>query len=90
MVIIKDKKRITENEDMSTFTVECKMKKRWADQFLSMLNYMSQLGNAGRSRTVSFYADGDGDFRPVFTTSYLYTVAEPVNDDDGDRLYDAG
>jgi len=79
-----------ESSEEVEFTVKCTMKKRWADQFLSMLNYMVSLGKSGASREVTFYADGDGDFHPQFFTDYQYTVAEPKKDESGDRLYDAG
>ena len=56
-----------------------------------MLKYMEQLGGLGGSRKVSFYSDGDGDFRPKFKWSdHLPSDAKPVEDKDGDRFYDAG
>ena len=59
--------------------------------FLSMLKYMQHLGNIGSSRVVAFYSDGDGDFRPTFEwDKELPCDVKPVNDDRGDRLYDAG
>ena len=78
------------DNDSVTFTVTCTMKRRWADQFLSMLAYMQACGEQGRSRQVGIYADGDGDFRPKFATDYSYTTAMPKNDNNGDRLYDTG
>ena len=73
------------------FTIECEMGQRWIPHFLAMLKYMQQLGNLGGSRIVSIYSDGDGDFRPKFHWSgHLPDEAEPVRDDDGDRVYDAG
>ncbi len=50
----------------TTFTVTCTMRERWVPQFLGMLKYMEQLGGLGGSRKVTFYSDGDGDFRPKF------------------------
>ena len=35
-----------------------------------MFKYMEYLGNVGSSRLCSFYADGDGDFRPKVTIDY--------------------
>jgi hypothetical protein len=67
------------------------MKKRWVPHFLSMLKYMQYLGGVGGSRTVSFYSDGDGDFRPKFEwDDSLSDDGEPVRDNGGDRFYDAG
>ena len=49
-----------------TFTIKCTMNARWARQFLGMLRTMQSLGSMGSSRTMEFYSDGDGDFRPRF------------------------
>jgi hypothetical protein len=79
-----------ENERIM-FTIKCTMKRRWARQFLSMLKYMQFLGNAGGSRKVALYADGDGDFRPKFEWSNeLPADARPIKDENGNHLYDAG
>ena len=73
------------------FTIECEMGDRWVSHFLVMLKYMQRLGNLGRSRRVTFYADGDGDFRPKFMWNELLPDnAEPISDDNGNRFYDAG
>ena len=73
------------------FTIKCEMKARWVPHFLAMLKYMQHLGAIGGSRKVSFYADGDGDFRPKFNwNKSLSSEAKPVTDVNGDRLYDAG
>ncbi len=73
------------------FTIECEMPERWVPHFLAMLKYMQRLGKAGCSRQVTLYADGDGDFRPDFIyDSSLPDDAEPVSDEDGHRIYDAG
>ena len=75
---------------MKKFTIEVEMPERWIPHFMSMLKYMEQLGNIGSSRKVTFYADGDGDFRPKFKSEVEYETVEPVSDLDGRRLYDAG
>ena len=78
-------------EDITEFTIKCRMKTRWVPHFLAMLKYMQQLGGLGGSRTVAFYADGDGDFRPKFEwDAALPSDAKPTEDDGGDRTYDAG
>ena len=46
------------------FNLEITMPKRWMKKFFQMLDCMRWCGNVGASRTVAFYADGDGDFRP--------------------------
>jgi len=67
------------------------MKARWVPHFLAMLKYMQFIGSIGASRQVSLYADGDGDFNAKFKWSYvLRSDAKPKNDQDGNRLYDAG
>ncbi len=76
--------------DMKKFTIEVEMQERWIPHFLSMLHYMQVLGGMGASRTVSFYADGDRDFRPMFKPNVEYEEQKPVIDDHGNRMYDAG
>jgi hypothetical protein len=78
-------------DEKKKFTVECEMKERWIPHFLGMLKYMQQLGTQGRSRDVTFYSDGDGDFSPKFVwDESLPPVAPPTKDSSGDRTYDAG
>jgi len=73
------------------FIIECDMEERWVPHFLAMLKYMEQLGGLGGSRTISFYSDGDGDFRPKFKwDESLPADGKPIKDDNGDRTYDAG
>lgn len=45
------------------FNLEITMPKHWTKKFFQMLDCMRWCGNVGASRTVGFYADGDGDFR---------------------------
>lgn len=75
---------------MKKFTIEVEMQERWIPHFMSMLKYMQFLGSAGGSRTVALYADGDGDFRPKFSTDIEFEIKEPVIDKNGNRVYDAG
>lgn len=80
-----------EENGKTKFTIKCEMKSRWVPHFLAMLKYMEQLGNIGGSRQVCIYSDGDGDFRPKFTwDKSLPQDAEPIVDDNGHKLYDAG
>jgi len=73
------------------FTIEVEMKDRWVPQFLGMLRYMQRLGAMGGSRTISFYSDGDGDFRPKFEwDSELEVRINGASDKNGDRFFDAG
>ena len=75
-----------------TFNIKCTMNARWVPHFLAMLKYMQQLGGLGSSRKVTFYSDGDGDYRPKFEwdEKILDSSAKPVEDHEGHRLYDAG
>jgi hypothetical protein len=73
------------------FKIEVEMEDRWVPHFLAMLKYMERLGGIGSSREVCFYSDGDGDFHPRFKWDpSLPSKADPVNDHNGNRLYDAG
>lgn len=79
--------------DDVTFTVKVTMRARWVPHFMGMLSYMQRLGSMGSSRKVTFFADGDGDFRPRFQFSELDPMtptASPMKDDDGNHYYDAG
>lgn len=77
--------------DRTEFTIKVIMKNRWIPHFLAMLKYMQTLGSMGGSRKVSFYSDGDGDFRPKFEwDNSLSHDAKPIEDDGGNRFYDAG
>ena len=49
-----------------TFTITATMDKRWMNTFCSMLKYMEHCGDIGHSSSITFYSDGDGDFRPKF------------------------
>jgi len=81
---------ISDNETI-TFTVNCTMTRRWASQFIGMITYMQQLGGNGSSRNVTFYADGDGDYRPKFTwDDQSINIAKPVTYKSGDTFFDAG
>ena len=76
------------------FTVDCEMEERWAEYFVAMLKQMEKLGNIGSSCTVGLYADGDGDFRPKFTTD-IQTDKKPftIMDDKTKKhiiIFDAG
>lgn len=76
-----------------TFYLKIKMQERWIPHFFAMLNYMEYLGAVGKSRKVTFYSDGDGDFRPKFRTFWgkkLKTQVTYKVDKNGDRTYDAG
>jgi hypothetical protein len=72
------------------FTIKVKMRERWVPHFMSMLKYIEWLGSVGASRTVSIYADGDGDFQAAFDADIEFETVEPIVDVGGDRKYDAG
>lgn len=67
------------------------MKERWIPHFLGTLIRQQYLGNIGSSRNVALFADGDGDYRPKFSWALdLPSPAEPIKENNGDTLYDAG
>lgn len=54
------------DEDQMTCTITCKMNREWMERFLKLLDVMQEDGEIGHSETLSFFADGDGTFRPWF------------------------
>lgn len=83
--------------DYIEFNIKVQMKKRWVNDFCSMLKWMESCGNLGHSSIVGFYADGDGDFRPKFEFDCEYEKSEGFWSKDQDRklpklevLFDAG
>ena len=52
------------NDKVVKLNLEITIPKRWVTKFLQFLNCLRWCGQQGTSRTVAFYADGDGDFRP--------------------------
>jgi hypothetical protein len=75
-----------------TFSIEVTMEERWIDHFCSMLKYMEHCGDVGHSEIVSFYSDGDGDFRPKFEigTDFNITNSRASLTRNVTTLYDAG
>ena len=57
------------DEDPMTCTITCKMTREWMERFLKLLDVMQEDGEIGHSETLSFFADGDGTFRPHFEVS---------------------
>ena len=77
------------------FVIECEMNDRWVDHFCSMLSYMEECGNIGHSTVISFYSDGDGDFRPKFNikTNFNKVDGFKLNEYDllkAEVIFDAG
>lgn len=76
-----------------TFTIKCTMRERWIPHFLGMLRYMEQLGNLGGSRKITFYSDGDGDFRPKFFVDDVpikeTIYKDGIMDNNGNKYFDA-
>lgn len=77
--------------DNVEFLIKCRMKERWVPHFCSMLKHMERLGGQGSSRKVSFYSDGDGDFRPKFLFNLDTDEVDPISgQESGEHYYDAG
>jgi len=78
------------NNVKKEFTIKVKMEERWVTHFWGMLKHMQRLGNIGSSRRVTFYSDGDGDFRPEFESNILIEERLPLTNNKGDCFWDAG
>lgn len=76
------------------FNIEVEMSERWKDDFCSFLKYMESCGSAGCSRQVSFFVDGDGDFRPKFKIGIDFASKDGISRgkilDKADKMFDAG
>lgn len=73
------KKQPQNPSDEVNFIVKATMKKRWVDNFCSMLMRMQDNGVMGHSEILRFYSDGDGDFRPKFEVEGVnFKVIPPV------------
>lgn len=80
------------------FTIECEMKDRQFQDFVSMLCLMQYCGVIGASRVIGLYADGDGDFNPKFvfkdeSGNVVDVDKSKLNDIDIDKgpiIFDAG
>lgn len=75
-----------------TFTIEAGMNERWINDFCSMLKRMENCGKVGHSEIISFFADGDGDFRPCFNINTDFNIVPSKSSvmHDVTILYDAG
>ena len=83
--------------DKIEMTIKLQVTEPQALTLQAMFEYMNQLGCAGASRYVAFYADGDGNFQPKPDITFDQPVrpltdemreAAIVEDDDGNRKYD--
>lgn len=76
--------------------IKCQVEERWIPTLLSFLKEMEYNGSIGHSTTMSFYCDGDGDFRPKFEFDTEFVEVGPrlkKNPNQGRdeiRIYDAG
>ena len=71
--------------------ITAQIQERWIPEFLAMLKAMETLGKVGSSRTITFYSDGDGDFRPKFDWDIDIDCNELRDEKNNIRLeYDAG
>ena len=61
-----------------SFNINVTMDESWVNHFISFLKRMELDGSIGRSEHVTFYADGDGDFRPKFKFDIDYIEKTPV------------
>lgn len=68
---------VNDSDDVN-FNINVTMNKRWVPYFCSMLSTMEHNGNIGHSENISFYSDGDGDFRPKFKFDINFEKIEYV------------
>ena len=78
-------------------TVEMEVTEPQALALQAMFKYWNYLGNVGGSREVTFYVDGDGNFKPRCSISFDNDILEltkemeqisVVKDSGGNRTYD--
>ena len=55
-----------------------------------MLKTMEYLGSVGVTRTIEFFSDGDGDFRPIFDWSCTLPQAKLSEQSTQSIKFDAG
>lgn len=86
-----DNWRELKEDEIVEFDIHCKMNRAWANEFISFLAGLESCGELGTSQTVGFYADGDGDFHPKFSTDYKSIPRLPMMKENGIiYTYDAG
>lgn len=79
-----------------SFTITCEMEERWINHFMSFLHMIQSYGNLGHSAALAFYSDGDGDFRPKFTSDIKWERVDGMSTETFptlsgvEYLYDAG
>ncbi|MNC02771.1 hypothetical protein D3C81_691830 [compost metagenome] len=86
-----------DNFDKLKMTVELNVTIPQALALQSMFEYWNELGDRGSSRSVTFFVDGDGNFKPDCTISFDGSIPKLTNeikevaissDINGDRSYD--
>ena len=75
-----------------TFTVQVTIEERWIPYFMTMLQRMEKNGELGRSEYLSFFSDGEGDFKPKFKSDIEFDKAIAVKKiiESPVAVYDAG
>ena len=72
------------------FVIECEIPERWVNDFCTTLATMEYFGNIGHSGVVGIYADGDGDFRPIFDIKTEFDKTCSLEKFKPMTIYDAG
>jgi len=79
------------NEEIVEFNIKVSnIKRRDAKRLHGLLRTMQYLGGIGASRVVTFYCDGDGDFRPKFKIEDAYFSNEKFSRDGRKRTTSIG
>ena len=68
--------KIAKDEDEIVCVFSCRMRRDWMVKFLGLLDKMEYDGNIGHSEQLTFFADGDGTFRPKFFIHEIKAVRE--------------
>lgn len=64
------------DDDEIVCRISCQMRRDWMIKFFELLDKMEYDGNIGHSEQLTFFADGDGTFRPKFFIEQISEVME--------------
>ena len=68
--------KMPRDEDEIVCRFSCQMRRDWMIKFVELLQKMEYDGNIGHSEQLTFFADGDGTFRPQFFIHEIKVVRE--------------
>ena len=68
--------KIPRDDEEIVCRISCQMRRDWMIKFVELLQKMEHDGNIGHSEQLTFFADGDGTFRPQFFIHEIKVVRE--------------